>query len=189
VPAIVLPHLQRDGLRLRPPTDHDVPAILAACQDPDVQRFTRVPSPYTEADARTFVAFSARTLEDGSGVHLVAAHADTDHLLGAIGLAVDDRDLSGELGYWVAPEARGRGVATTGGQLLLELAFGPLDLGYVFLLAAATNPASNAVARRLGFTHEGTFPEGMLDGAAGDRRAPRCTAHHWGIRPRELPTG
>lgn len=183
---ITLPPLIDGDLRLRPPTEDDVAAVTAACQDPDIQRFTRVPSPYTTEHARAFVRFCAQGLADGSGIHLVAVDRDDDRLLGAIGLDIDGTDVSGELGYWIAPGERRRGVATRGGRLLLTLAFGTFDLGYVGLYAAATNAASNAVARRLGFTHEGTRRLAMLDGPSGDRTSPRCDANVWGLLPDEF---
>lgn len=185
MPPITLPPLADGDLRLRPPADADVPAITAACQDPDIQRFTRVPSPYTADDARAFVRFCAGGLANGTGVHLLAVDAGDDRLLGAVGLGIDHTDFSGELGYWVAPTERRRGVAVRGGRLLLYVAFGPLELAYVGLHAAATNAASNGLARRLGFTHEGTLRSAMLDGPSGDRSAPRCDANVWGLLPHE----
>jgi RimJ/RimL family protein N-acetyltransferase len=185
MPAIELPELRDGDLRLRPPAAVDVDAITAACQDPEIQRFTRVPSPYGRDDAAQFVRLAGEALAEGTGVHLLAVDP-ADRLLGAVGLSVDRVDFSGELGYWVAPDARGRGVATRGGRLLLELAFGPLALGFVDLHASANNPASNAVARRLGFTHEGTQHDATVDGPSGDRSAPRCDVNLWGIRPGEL---
>ncbi|MFA9432067.1 GNAT family N-acetyltransferase [Egicoccus sp. AB-alg2] len=184
MPRIELPPLTSGPVRLRPPTEADVAAIAAACQDPDIQRFTRVPSPYTAANAREFVHFCRDTLQRGTGVHLLAVDTD-DEVLGAVGLGIDLADFSGELGYWVAPHARRRGVARRGCRLLLELAFGPLQLGFVGLHAAASNQASNGLARALGFTLEGTLREAMIDGPSGDRSAPRCDANVWGLRPHE----
>jgi hypothetical protein len=43
---------------LRPPRLDDVLDITRICRDPDIERFTRVPSPYTEDDARRFVELS-----------------------------------------------------------------------------------------------------------------------------------
>ena len=183
---LVLPDLVAGDLRLRPPEDRDLDAITAACQDPLIQRFTRVPSPYTRADAERFVAAAVSGLEAGTSASLVAVDARDDRLLGAIGLSVDDRDFSGELGYWVVPAERGRGVAVRGSRLLLQLGFTQFGLGYVHLWAAANNPGSNAVAARLGFTHEGTARASFLDGPTGDRTAPRGDANLWGLRPGEL---
>jgi RimJ/RimL family protein N-acetyltransferase len=176
-----------DGdLRLRPPVDGDVPAVYRICQDPQIQRWTRVPSPYRDADARQFVALSREALATGQGLHLLAVDESSDEILGAVGLSVDGAEISGDLGYWVAPEARRRGVATRGGRLLCHLAFEQLRLGYVGLMAAAGNEASNGVARRLGFTLEGTRRRAMIDGPSGDAAAPRCDANIWGLLPGEL---
>lgn len=177
----------RDGdLWLRLPVADDVPAITRACQDPEIRRWTRVPSPYREKHAREFVALAADALATGSGLHLVAVDADHDALLGTAGLTVDGAERSGDLGYWVAPEARGRGVATRAGRLLCRLAFEHRGLGYVGLMAAAPNGASNAVARRLGFTLEGTRRRAMIDGPSGDATAPRCDGNIYGLLPHEL---
>jgi RimJ/RimL family protein N-acetyltransferase len=194
LPSIELSDLVDGDLRLRAPTDDDVAAITAACQDPDIQRWTRVPSPYREQDARFFVEEVSRTsLAKGSGVHLLAvptgpAGEPGGELFGAVGFSIDRADFSGEFGYWLAAAARGRGVATRAGRLLCRFAFEGVGLGYLGLVAAAGNAASNAVARRLGFTHEGTLRDAMIDGPSGDPSAPRCDANWWGLRPGELTT-
>ncbi len=174
------------GLRLRLPTERDVTRITEVCQDVEVQRYTRVPSPYTEEHARAFVALAARGVSEATGLHLVVVEQQQDRVLGAVGLAIDRRDASGEIGYWVAPEVRGRGITTTGCRTLLGHAFEVVGLGYVALWAAVDNPASNAVARRLGCTHEGTARRAMLLGPTGDWSAPRGDANLWGVRPGEL---
>jgi RimJ/RimL family protein N-acetyltransferase len=186
VAPIVLPDLIDGELRLRPSEGRDVAEITRICRDPEIERWTRVPSPYTESDARAYVEAAARALAEGDGAMLLVADSSSDRVLGAVSLSVDVRDWSGELGYWIAPEARGRGIASRGCRLLLRFGFDHLELGYVMLWAAAANAGSNAVARRLGFTHEGTSRAAMLDGPTGDRSSPRGDANLWGIRPGEL---
>jgi RimJ/RimL family protein N-acetyltransferase len=185
VSAIPPPVLADGDLTLRPPAAGDIARITAICQDEAVQRYTRVPSPYTEEDAERFVEYAAEALRNDTGVHLVAVDTH-DRVLGAIGLSIDRRDQSGEIGYWVAPEARRQGISVRGSRLLLRYAFDVLGLGYVMLWAAAENPASNGVARRLGFTHEGTSRDAMVLGPSGDASAPRGDAHLFGLRPGEL---
>lgn len=183
---LTLPDLVDGDLRLRPPRESDVPAIFRLCNDPDVQRFTRVPSPYTEDDARSFLSLHAARLEDGTGVHLLAVDTISDAVLGAVGGDIDHRDYSAEVGYWVGADVRGRGVATRGTRLLVRFFLEHLDVRYVMLHAAVNNPASNAVARKLGFTHEGTSRDAMLLGPTGDASGPRGDANLWGLRPGEL---
>jgi RimJ/RimL family protein N-acetyltransferase len=192
VPRIELPPLVDDDLRLRPATLDDVPAIATICRDPAIQRWTRVPSPYAETDAHDYVEQLVRpSLARGTGVHLlVVPRGESGEpggaVLGAVGCTVDRCDLAGVVGYWLAPDARGRGVATRGTRLVCRFAFDGLGLGYLGLHAATENAASNAVARRLGFTLEGTMRAAMIDGPSGDPTAPRADANWWGMRPGEL---
>jgi RimJ/RimL family protein N-acetyltransferase len=189
---IELPTLADGELRLRPATLDDVPAITTICRDPDIQRWTRVPSPYTESDAHDYVEQLVRpSLERGTGVHLLVVPTGEPGepggaVLGAVGCSVDRCDLAGIVGYWLAPDARGRGVATRGTRLVCRFAFDGLGLGYLGLNAAVGNAASNAVAQRLGFTLEGTMRSAMVDGPSGDPAAPRADANWWGLRPGEL---
>ncbi len=182
--AIEVPDLRVDELRLRPPTERDIARIAAVCQDPEIQRWTRVPSPYGEEDARAFVRLAAEALEEGRGAHLVVVR-DDDQVLAAAGLGIDRRDLSGQVGYWVAPDARRQAIAVRSTRRLLQWAFKELALAYVELICAAENPGSNAVARALGFTLEGVAAEAMLL-RFDDGSERRGDVHRYGIRPREL---
>ena len=149
------PELADDAIRLRPPTDADVGAITAACQDPDIQHFTFVPVPYTEDDARAWIADAPAVRAEGSAMNLLAVDRDDDAVLGAVGLLRPDWSArSIEVGYWVAPWARGRGVATRAVRLLAPWALTTLRLARVALDIDAPNAASRAVARRAGFTAE-----------------------------------
>jgi len=57
MPRIVLATAPlRDGpTALRPWRDSDLAALVEACQDPEIPRWTRVPSPYGPADARLYL--------------------------------------------------------------------------------------------------------------------------------------
>ena len=182
--AIEVPDLRDGDLRLRPPAERDIARITAACQDTEVQRWTRIPSPYREEDARAFVRLAAETLAEGRGAHLVVVRSD-DVVLGASGLEIDRRDLSGQVGYWVAPGARRQGIAARSTRRLLRWAFAELSLAYVELITAAENPGSNAVARALGFTLEGVAAEATIL-RFDDGSVRRGDVHRYGIRPREL---
>lgn len=184
---LVLPEHFGDGhLTLRPPTDEDVPRITEICRDPAIGHFTTVPVPYTRSDARAFVEFSRDRLARGIGAHLLA---DVDGaVVGAVGLDVNHADRAGRIGYWVAPDARGQGVATTATRLVCAWAMADsgLHLQRLELDTAANNTASNAVARRLGFTHEGTRRSAMLLPATEGFPEERVDTNDWGLLPGEL---
>lgn len=179
--AITLPDwLDRDGLRLRPVAPRDVPAVVEACQDEDIQRFTRIPSPFREEHARSFLDRSREQLDAGEAAHLVVADGDDDTVLGAVGLEIDGAQLAGEIGYWTAPWARRRGVATEAVRRMVQLAVGELGLGHVGLQSSAVNLASNLVALRAGLRPEGVAPGAGLDGPSGDASAPRVDMFRYG---------
>jgi RimJ/RimL family protein N-acetyltransferase len=158
MPALPLPDPPLiDGVvRLRPWREADVPVATAAIQDPLVARFTRVPENQTEQQTWDFFASHDRARRAGEELTLAIADAETDEFLGTIGLLrFDWGERRGEVGYWIAREARGRGVATRAVRLIAPWALRELGLGRLALHADPENTASQAVAERSGFTREG----------------------------------
>ena len=139
----------------------DAPELVVALRDPDIPRFTRIPSPYTEADAREFL--ERRSAEETSFAIVEAPDAA---LLGGIGLR-DVGEARGELGYWVRAHARGRGVAPRALRLVARWAFEDLRLARLQLLTRTDNSASQRAAERAGFRREGVLRSYM---DFGDRR-------------------
>lgn len=180
------PELTDGRLLLRLPAATDVQAITAACQDPRIQRYTLAPSPYTEDDARGFVERARTGLAAGEGFPLAVTDATDGILLGMVGVSIDRRDLVGRLGYWVAAEARGRGVASAATGLLCRHGFEELELERLELEAATENVPSNAVAAGLGFRLEGTRRSAAPVGHDGARGGVRFDMNLWGLLPGEL---
>lgn len=149
-------------LELSPPRDDDVDAIHAACQDAAIQRFTTVPAPYLLADAASFVELAARGWAEGSQANW-AIRLD-DRLVGMVGLA---RLPSGgpELGYWIAPDVRGRGLATEAARAVIEWGFSAERpaVQRIEWRAVVGNVGSARVARSLGFRYEGLLRRAHLN--------------------------
>ena len=141
---------------LRPWRADDIPRKYRAYSDATVDRFAWPhAAPYTEADARAL--FLAQQDQRLAGVELSLALVDPDGsaLLGGVALHVVSReDGVASVGYWLAADARGRGVATHAVRLLAAWAFGTLGLRRLELTCAPDNPASQRVAERCGFTRE-----------------------------------
>jgi RimJ/RimL family protein N-acetyltransferase len=152
------PPLTDGVVRLREPVARDLDAVVAACRDPMVQRYTRVPTPYEEADGRAFIGGAAGRRVLGQSLELVIADRADDRLLGMIGIIADRHDaLRAEIGYWVAPESRGRGVATRALALLSRWCVTDGGFERLDLQAAISNVASLRVAERCGFVREGVM--------------------------------
>ncbi|HMO00120.1 MAG TPA: GNAT family protein [Miltoncostaeaceae bacterium] len=156
--ALPDPPLADEVVRLREPAARDLAAVVAACQDPMVQRYTRVPTPYEEADGRAFIGGAAGRRILGQSLELVIADRGDDRLRGMIGLIADRHDaLRAEIGYWVAPEDRGDGVATRALALLSRWSVTDGGFERLDLQAATANIASLRVAERCGFVREGVL--------------------------------
>jgi RimJ/RimL family protein N-acetyltransferase len=139
-------------LHLRQPLEHDADAIISIAGDWEVaRRLARVPHPYTDADVRFFLN------------HVVPNEPtwailwrQTSRLIGVIGLAPAPDGRSAELGYYIARDHWGRGVATEAGLAITRVGFE--SFGYLKLSSGyhADNPASGRVLEKLGFAIVGT---------------------------------
>ena len=158
MPEIPLPAppLQDDLILLRPYRRGDVGAVTEACQDPEIPRWTTIPAPYTDGDAREFIGRSDADRRAGRELGLAIVEADDGRLLGGCGLAhFDWTERRAEVGYWVAPEARRRSVGTRAVRLLSRWAIEAVGIERVELLTDPRNEASLRLAARAGFTREG----------------------------------
>jgi len=153
---------------LRPWRDADLAALVAACQDPEIARWTSVPSPYGETDARQYLLRRFDVLRDGTAAPFAIVDAVDDRRLhGSISLmAISWPHRRAEVGYWLARPARSRGHATRAVRLICSWGLEALGLERVELLAATGNGASQRVAERAGFTREATLRSYRL-GRAG----------------------
>jgi RimJ/RimL family protein N-acetyltransferase len=155
----------RDGdLVLRPWTEDDVPALVEACNDPEIPRWIPViPVPYTEADGLAFV----RGEVEGSPEYSFAV-IDDGSLAGAIGMGLNSHRYRGHIGYWVAAWARGRGICSRALRLLCAWGLDELELQRLELITDPDNTASQRCAEKVGFRREGVMrahlrhPDGRL---------------------------
>lgn len=154
--------LTTERLLLRPFRPSDAPAVHAACQDPDIPRWTSVPSPYTLLDAEHFTGtFSPQGWRQETDLSFAVLTRDAQVLVGAVGLVRLDRlrtpERQAELGYWTAREQRGKGYTAEAAAAVVRWAFRDLGVERLEWRAEAGNHGSWAVARRTGFRREGTL--------------------------------
>ena len=145
-----------DGeIRLRLISDADVPAIVAACQDPEIPRWTRVPAAYDEDDARAWLARGTKRSAEGTGLELLIVDR-SNRVLGSVGIVDLNWDEGRcEVGYWLVAEHRRQGLTTRAVRLVCSWIFDELPIERIGILASTRNPASQGVAERAGFTYEG----------------------------------
>jgi RimJ/RimL family protein N-acetyltransferase len=162
--------LRDSGVVLSPAVAADADAVTEACQDPQVQAWTTVPSPYVRGDAEDFLErVVPMGWATGAAATWTVREADDGPLLGMMGLT-GIADGSTEVGFWTAPAGRGRGLTTVALRTVARHALDPdgLHLERVVWRAYVGNWASRRVAWKAGFRVEGRL---RLDGSQrGERR-------------------
>jgi RimJ/RimL family protein N-acetyltransferase len=153
------PSLGDEAVRLRPWTLDDAEPAGRAALDPDVQRFTPIPVGLTEA----WIELKEERRRKGIGLELALSPVDSWEWLGGVLLLnVALERARGEIGYWVAPWARGQGLAVRSVELLASWSFSFLGLHRLELVTDAENGASRRVAERCGFALESQREDGLL---------------------------
>jgi [ribosomal protein S5]-alanine N-acetyltransferase len=157
-----------DGaVRLRLMDESDIPVVVALADDPTIARFTSVPSPYTEREARAWLKHTRAGLQAGTDLHPLLVDAETDEVLGTCGVARRSRDEgTWEVGYWIGAANRGRGLAARGVRLISGFTFEVIGARRIELLAEEANPASVRTAENCGFTREGLLRSYLQIGGA-----------------------
>ena len=160
------------ALVLSVPTGDDLDRITEICQDADIQEWTFVPRNYQRSDAQFFVEqVVAKGWSEGRELTWAIREADAGappDLVGMLGITLSGPEgaRTGEVGYWLAAAARGRGTMTRAVAALIDMAFdssGPLGLSalrwrcdiHETSHGPVPNWASWKVAWSLGFQREG----------------------------------
>jgi ribosomal-protein-alanine N-acetyltransferase len=141
------PPLADDVLRLEPLTQADHADLAALVADPDVQRFTRIPTDAGAAFVRGWIERYEAGWRDGTCAGFAARDVANGAFLAFAGIVQLELDArQGEIGYAVAPAARGRGVARRIVDMLTSWGFDELGLIRLELDIDVENPASARVA-------------------------------------------
>jgi ribosomal-protein-alanine N-acetyltransferase len=162
-----------DGvLVLRPWAPADAGALAAAWADADIAHWTAVPTDRSETAAAAWIAGWDERRRRGLSLDLVvAAVTDEATVLGEVGAAFVTRPP--QVGWWLLPGARGRGLATRAVRLFCDRLFAAGAATELVADIDPGNPASRAVAIGAGFT-----PTGRADTPGPDMRGPSHAS--WG---------
>lgn len=179
--------LTTERLRLRPLEPGDADAVYAACQDPDIPRWTAVPSPYTHEHAEDFCRVrSAEGWRDDTLYNFGVFTLDGGALVSSMGL-MRFAELSGperqaELGYWTAADQRRKGYTAEAARAVCAWGFESLGVERIEWYAEAGNDGSRAVALAIGFVMEGTVRSKVVqNGTRRDAWSGSLLPTDWGL--------
>lgn len=168
-----------DRLLLRMPSVSDAADVLVMSRDPETIRWNPA---QTVVDLDTAVAWCERAGDWSTGDHVTLSVVDvrTGRYLGNVSLySIDVEQADAEVGYRVAPWARGRRYAAEALSGVSAWAFRNLSLVRVELAHAVANVPSCAVALRAGYPLEGLTRQSYVygDGVRHDEHlhARLCT--------------
>lgn len=179
--------LSDEAVVLRPWISSDAAFMVEASRDPAIERYNG-PAPASAADAVPVIERiqeSWRTFEvegDPTGAAFVIVDAALGEPVGMCGIDHWSSTDVAQFGYWLAAGARGQGLATRAVTLMTGWLF-ELGAARVFLTIQSDNAASAAVARRAGFTYEGTLR------ADGVWQGQRKDVDVFAVLPDEWPLG
>jgi RimJ/RimL family protein N-acetyltransferase len=153
---------------LRPWRVGDEASLIRHANNRRVWRnLSRLPHPYTTADAHAWIARASPQ----SPVTDLAITVDGE-AVGGIGVELG-RDVfhrSAEIGYWLGEDYWGRGIATEAVRALTEYAFVTFDLCRLHAGVFEWNPASMRVLEKAGYTLEARHRKNVTkDGETIDR--------------------
>jgi [ribosomal protein S5]-alanine N-acetyltransferase len=157
------PTLLTDRLVLRPFQISDALMVQRLAGDRAVAATTlRIPHPYPDGFAEQWIRPQREEFEKGKSAIFAVEVAATSQLCGAIGLAINIEDRSGELGYWIGVPFWNRGYCTEAARAIVHFGFTELHLHRIHASHFVANPASGRVLAKIGMRREGQLREHVL---------------------------
>ncbi|MBS1886928.1 MAG: GNAT family N-acetyltransferase [Actinobacteria bacterium] len=152
--------LESEEVVLREWRDGDAAALEAVCGEWDVCAFSSVPWSYSKAEAFAWIERQRRKRAAGTVLALAIERRGDGRAVGNVNLArFGEEAREAAIGYWLAPAARGQGLATAAARLLIDWGLDALGLERVEFAILPQNLASRRVAERVGARPEGVRRE------------------------------
>ena len=158
------PVIDVDGvdLRLRPWRRTDADAVIAAFDDPDIQRWHTRRMDSVE-EAHEWIDSWPERWHAETDAGWAIADAQSDEALGQIGLRTIRLGIGeAQISYWMRPDSRGRGYATAACRALSDWTFSALQMHRLVILHSTRNASSCVVTEKAGYPLEATLRDYLL---------------------------
>ena len=137
-------------LAFREWSDDDLDRFHAICSDPQVMQFVGDGQAWAKERTGEFIQFALETLQQHGYCQWPLIHKADGKLIGYCGFV--NSDDAPEIGWRLAPEYWGQGLATEAARAVLTHGFETLGFQRVIATVQAANVASIRVIEKLGMT-------------------------------------
>lgn len=154
------PKIETNRLILGRLSYKDIPKIIEYAGNKKVAETTlNIPHPYEEKDAVFWINSANIGLESKTQYTFGIRTKIEDEFIGGIGLKIDNRFQSAELGYWIAEPYWNKGFASEAVEAILKFGFTELNLNKIFATHLVENQASGKVMTKNGMLKEGELKD------------------------------
>jgi len=148
-------------ITIRPWREEYIPNLIKYANNENVARNLRdlFPQPYTEEDAKTWIYFN-KDLEPALNMAIIL----NGEAIGGVGIMLkeDIHRKNAEIGYWVAENYWGKGIATQAARLMVEYTFTNFDVTRIYASTFDYNVASQRVLEKIGFVKEARLKKALF---------------------------
>jgi RimJ/RimL family protein N-acetyltransferase len=163
------PPLSDGVVVLRRWVESDIGCVEEASHDPSIPEGTTVPAKFTPAEGLAWIERQWGRADNGEGLSLAITDAGSGEALGAVVLLFRRPPHTAEIGYWLIPRARARGLGSRAVALLARWAVTDAQLARVEALVVPDNIPSQRVLEKAGFRREGHLRSYLVfDGRRAD---------------------
>lgn len=115
----------------------------------------------TLAFAENFVQGTMQLNKDG--IEFAFVIMEHNKVVGRIGVyKINNQNKIGEIGYWLAENAQGKGIVTKASKAMINFCFSELELNRIEIKCGTENEKSKTIPEKLNFTKEGVIRQGEL---------------------------
>ena len=152
--------IETERLILRPINEKDLVDIAELINNKKISDVTRlIPHPYVIDDAKEWYKKQKDECQNNAAAIFAITLKDSDKMIGAIGLQINQNDENAELGYWLGEPYWDVGYMTEAAKAVLDFGFKKLKLHRIFAHHMKINDASGKVLQKIGMRYEGSSKE------------------------------
>ncbi|MDR2206070.1 MAG: GNAT family N-acetyltransferase [Flavobacteriaceae bacterium] len=147
--------------KLRKWNETDLESLIKYADNPNIAKWltNRFPHPYTREDGKAYLAMIAN--DNPTRVFAIEVNGEA---VGSIGIVLqsDIHEKNAEIGYWLAEEFWGHGIASKAVREITKYGFQTFDIVRMFARPFSTNEKSQRILENAGFSLEAKLKKAIF---------------------------